>query len=94
MNLDTNIPDRLATVFAFFPETPAQERRMISAVLAGGPSAQVAAKELILEVSGRPLDDDLVELTAERIAQLRTSDEAQEGIAAFLEKRKPRWVKS
>ena len=69
-------------------------RRMISAVLAGGPSAQVAAKKLILEVSGRPLDDDLVELTAERIAQLRTSDEAQEGMAAFLEKRKPRWVKS
>ncbi len=86
---------RLGLVHLVVPDEALHDvgRRMISAVLAGGPNAQVAAKELILEVSGRTLDDDLVELTAERIAQLRTSDEAQEGIAAFLEKRKPRWVK-
>jgi methylglutaconyl-CoA hydratase len=69
-------------------------KRTIKALLAGGPNAQVAAKELIFDVSGRPLDDKLVELTAGRIARLRATDEAQEGIAAFLEKRKPRWVKN
>ena len=30
--------------------------------------------------------------TASRIARVRASDEAQEGIAAFFEKRKPGWV--
>jgi methylglutaconyl-CoA hydratase len=69
-------------------------RRMIKDLLVGGPKAQVAAKELIFEVSGRPLDDALREKTAERIARLRTSDEGQEGIAAFLEKRQPNWGKS
>jgi methylglutaconyl-CoA hydratase len=69
-------------------------RHMVAALLTGGPSAQVAAKELILEVSGRPFDDDLMEYTAERIAHLRAAEEAREGIAAFLQKRKPRWVKS
>ena len=69
-------------------------RRTILALLAGGPNAQVAAKELIFEISGQPLDDNLSKQTAERIAHIRVSSEAQEGIAAFLEKRKPRWVKS
>jgi methylglutaconyl-CoA hydratase len=69
-------------------------KRTIKALLAGGPNAQVVAKDLIFDVSGRPLDDKLVELTAGRIARLRATDEAQEGIAAFLEKRKPRWVKN
>jgi methylglutaconyl-CoA hydratase len=31
-------------------------------------------------------------LTADRIAELRVSDEGQEGMAAFLEKRPPRWT--
>ena len=67
-------------------------RRVIKALLRGGPNAQVAAKDLILTISGRPLDD-LAEETAKRIARLRVSEEGREGIAAFLEKRKPRWLK-
>ncbi len=87
---------RLGLVHKVVPDEALHDigRRMISALLLGGPSAQVAAKKLIFEVSGQPIDDDLCARTAERIAQLRTSKEAQEGIAAFLEKRKPRWVKS
>ena len=67
-------------------------RRVIKALLRGGPNAQVAAKDLILMISGHSLDD-LAEETAKRIARLRVSEEGREGIAAFLEKRKPDWLK-
>ena len=67
-------------------------RRVIKALLRGGPNAQVAAKDLILTIAGRSLDD-LSEETAKRIARLRVSEEGREGIAAFLEKRKPGWLK-
>jgi methylglutaconyl-CoA hydratase len=60
-------------------------------VLAGGAHAQSAAKTLIADLS-RSIDDALIEETAERIATIRTSPEAREGLAAFLEKRKPRWA--
>ncbi len=69
-------------------------RKVIKALFKGGPNAQVAAKNLILAIAGRPLDDDLVEETANRIARIRASDEGQEGVAAFLEKRRPDWLKN
>jgi methylglutaconyl-CoA hydratase len=58
---------------------------------ANSPMAQAAAKELIFHVADRPIEDVLIEDTAQRIAKSRASAEAKEGIAAFLEKRKPRW---
>ena len=67
---------------------------VLRALLRGGPRAQIEAKDLILAVSGRPIDDDLIEDTAQRIARLRSSEEGREGIDAFLEKRRPRWTKS
>lgn len=66
-------------------------RQMVDALLQGGPSAQQAAKELVFAVAGRSPDAALIEETAGRIADLRASDEGREGIAAFLEKRKPAW---
>ena len=68
-------------------------RRLAEALLAGGPWALQAAKKLISDVAWRPLDDGLAEETARRIAELRGGEEAREGIAAFLEKRKPSWRK-
>jgi len=50
------------------------------------------AKRLVREVAGRPIDEALVADTAERIAAIRTSDDGREGVRAFLDKRKPRWV--
>mgnify|MGYP003340757294 CR=1 FL=1 len=44
------------------------------------------------DMAGRPIDDEITRDTAERIARVRASDEAQEGIASFFEKRKPAWV--
>ena len=63
----------------------------IKQLLNGGAAAQAAAKELIRRVTGAPIDDALRRDTAARIADARASGEGKEGIAAFLEKRKPNW---
>ena len=57
----------------------------------GGPAAQRAAKDLIFAVAHRPINADLIHDTAERIATIRASAEGREGLAGFLEKRKPAW---
>ena len=64
---------------------------LLGHLLAGGPEAMKKIKELIRAVSNRPLDDALVAETAKRIAEIRVSPEGKEGIASFLEKRKPSW---
>ena len=66
---------------------------MITTLLESGPAAQAAAKDLILDIAGKPVDPSLIENTARRIAKVRASDEAREGLNAFLQKRKPGWVK-
>lgn len=68
--------------------------RMLAALLQGGPVAHAEAKDLIFTIADRPRDTKLNEETAHRIARVRAGEEAKEGIAAFLEKRKPRWVKA
>ena len=65
---------------------------LVQALIVGGPLAQVAAKELVKSVTGRPLDATVFEETAQRISHQRTTAEARDGISAFLEKRKPSWV--
>jgi methylglutaconyl-CoA hydratase len=52
-----------------------------------------AAKRLVREVARGPVDEEMRAATAERIAELRASDEGREGMSAFLEKRRPGWVK-
>jgi methylglutaconyl-CoA hydratase len=69
----------------------ARGRQLIDALLQGGPEAQRAAKDLVFAVAPSRVDDRLEEDTAARIATLRASEEGREGIAAFLEKRKPSW---
>ena len=54
--------------------------------------AQAAAKDLIRAVNNQPINDTVVEDTAHRIAHLRATPEAREGIAAFLEKRPANWI--
>jgi methylglutaconyl-CoA hydratase len=55
------------------------------------PGAMAEAKRLIADVTGRPIDAALRSETAGRIARQRASVEGREGVAAFLEKRKPSW---
>ena len=64
---------------------------LLKNLLAGGPEAMKQIKDLIRTVSGRPVDDALATETAKRIAEIRVSAEGKEGIASFLEKRKPSW---
>jgi methylglutaconyl-CoA hydratase len=65
---------------------------LLGALLSAGPCAQLECKALIRGVAHRPIDDDIVDGTAEHIAAVRASPEAREGVAAFLGKRKPAWV--
>ncbi|MDH3762311.1 MAG: enoyl-CoA hydratase/isomerase family protein [Gammaproteobacteria bacterium] len=67
---------------------------MLETLLDCGPGAQAAAKDLILDVAAKTIDRALIENTARRIATVRASDEGREGLNAFLEKRRPDWVKS
>ena len=64
---------------------------VVADLLAGGPSALAAAKQLVDRVPEMPFDDALA--WAERLsAELFASDEAAEGMDAFLNKRAPSWV--
>ena len=66
-------------------------QRIVERLFAAPPGALAAAKDLIAAVAGRPIDADVIEDTARRIADRRTHPEAREGIDAFLEKRQPDW---
>lgn len=61
----------------------------VDAIRANGPKAVRAAKRLVHEVAAR---HDVTTMTTQLIADLRTSHEGQEGVKAFLAKRKPSWT--
>jgi methylglutaconyl-CoA hydratase len=63
----------------------------VQEVLAGGPQAVAVAKALIRQISTCP-PDEAAALTAQTIAARRVSPEGQEGLRAFLDKRKPGWI--
>jgi methylglutaconyl-CoA hydratase len=71
-------------------ELDAAVERVLAAILEGGPAAVNAAKRLVREVEGRS-PAEVADLTVARIAGIRVSSEGQEGLRAFLERRKPRW---
>lgn len=60
-------------------------------LFAGAPNAVRLSKELVHAIADAVIDEDTVNYTAEWTATRRESDEAKEGVAAFLEKRKPYW---
>ena len=65
---------------------------IVKALVNNSPNAVRDAKKLVQDVAGVPVDDALLADTAGRIANTRASDEGREGVAAFLEKRKPSWL--
>lgn len=69
----------------------AKVAEVVVSLLQCGPKAQGAAKELIRAVAHQPIGDAVVADTVQRIAHLRATPEAKEGVAAFLEKRAPNW---
>ncbi len=56
-----------------------------------GPKAMGQCKQLIHDLTNRLSMEEAKEYTAKMIAEIRSSEEGQEGMAAFLEKRKPKW---
>jgi methylglutaconyl-CoA hydratase len=75
-------------------ELDATVNALLGHLVAAGPAALAATKELIRAVTNRPLSDDVVQDTATRIATVRASKEGKEGIRSFLEKRKPAWIEA
>jgi methylglutaconyl-CoA hydratase len=63
----------------------------VAALVANGPVAVRACKQLVKDVAGRPIDAALRDDTARRIADIRASAEGREGVQAFLNKRDPAW---
>lgn len=74
-------------------ELAARAGECIDALLDNSPQAMAAAKALVRDVAGRPIDDALLDDVAERIARQRVAGEGREGVRAFLEKRRPHWVR-
>jgi methylglutaconyl-CoA hydratase len=86
---------RLGLVNAVVPHDGLDDEidKLTSRIKTSGPEALNVCKELIDSVYEMPLEKAKGH-TARVIAEVRASDEGQEGMTAFLEKRKPRWVKS
>ena len=82
----------LAHEVASSEELDARVQQVVDALLLGGPLAQAAATELIRAVANCPVDDAVVEDTARRIATLRATPEAGEGLGAFIAKRAAAWA--
>ena len=64
------------------------------ALVNNSPNAVKEAKTLVRDIAGKPVDDALLLDTAGRIAAIRASLEGREGVASFLEKRKPTWLQT
>lgn len=73
------------------PELNALVGRMLAHLYSSGPAAMGAVKKLIPDVAGARIDGTLMEQVSQRIAAIRVTPEAQEGLSAFLEKRKTAW---
>ncbi|MGH8128795.1 MAG: enoyl-CoA hydratase-related protein, partial [Gammaproteobacteria bacterium] len=73
----------------------ARVETFVEALLGAGPQALAAAKQLVAMTGDRdePAAVPIQRRTAQLIARLRVSKEGQEGLSAFLEKRKPDWAK-
>lgn len=81
---------RIGLVHVFAENLDEAVERTVAAILAGAPGAQAGIKALLRQVAGRDPEEQL-RLTAEAAAASRASPEGREGMAAFLQKRRPAW---
>jgi methylglutaconyl-CoA hydratase len=70
----------------------AWEQSLKKSMMRCSPAAICASKDLIASIEGKVITDELREYTAGRLADVRDSPDGQEGMGAFLEKRKPSWT--
>ena len=91
---DANTALRLGMVSECMAENQIDEEinKLAQAILANSTDAVKAAKQLVFDIENQEVNPALIEMTSERIAEIRASEEGKEGLAAFLEKRKPAWL--
>ncbi|MDQ6213530.1 enoyl-CoA hydratase/isomerase family protein [Achromobacter insolitus] len=84
---------RLGLVHDVVPlaDLPRHAEALCLALCDNGPGAVQASKRLVRDFAGQNIDAALIADTVERIAAVRSTDEAREGVSAFLEKRDPAW---
>lgn len=70
----------------------AKVAEIVKSLLGNSPNAVKEAKALVRDVVDRPVTDELLADTAQRIANIRASEQGREGVQSFLEKRKPNWL--
>jgi methylglutaconyl-CoA hydratase len=85
---------RLGFVHACVPaeELDACVQGLVQTLVNNGPAAVKACKQLVQDLAGRPLTQELRADTARRIADIRVSDEGKAGIRSFLDKSTPPWL--
>jgi methylglutaconyl-CoA hydratase len=90
---DAEEAKRIGLVHEVVPEgeLDAAGEKAVKNLLVNGPQAMAESKDLVWLVQHEEIDDNLLRETAKRIAMVRATDEGKEGVAAFLEKRKPAW---
>jgi methylglutaconyl-CoA hydratase len=69
----------------------AKVAEIVATLVANGPAAVKACKQLVRDVAGQDITEALRAETARRIADIRASDEGKEGLQSFLGKRSPNW---
>jgi len=92
---DADHAAEIGLVDAVLPDAGAIDgfiKTLTTRLRANAPGAMGEAKRLVHDVAGHKIDGGLMDDTARRIARARVSDEGQEGVRAFLDKRKPRWA--
>jgi methylglutaconyl-CoA hydratase len=92
---DADVAAKLGLVHHVVEDETAMEKLVehyADLVYNASPAAIADTKELITRVAGEVIDSGLGRLTAKRLAHRRATNQAKEGLSAFLEKRKPNWA--
>lgn len=92
---DTETALRIGLIHAIVPDVPGlaeEAERLVDLVMHAAPGAVKDSKKLVDDVMWREINSGLRHMTADRIADRRASREGKEGLAAYLEKRKPYWA--
>jgi len=91
---EADVAARLGLIHHEVEDETAMERLVehyADLVYAASPAAVADTKALVSDVTGEVIDASLGKMTAKRLAHRRVSEQGKEGLAAFLEKRKPSW---
>lgn len=95
-SFDAGFAEKMGLVQYVAEDETQMEELLDSLVTMVGETAPLAvadAKRLVADVAHREIDHALLRMTAKRIADRRASEEGREGLAAFLERRPPSWIR-